>query len=61
MDGRDIGQHPFDITRESGVVSVRSDARFDIPLLFLKAYTYSHQSLEHYDNNGCLVKFRNEK
>ncbi|MCH2350069.1 MAG: DUF1295 domain-containing protein [Pseudomonadales bacterium] len=60
MNGRNIGQHSFDITREADIVSVESNAQFDIRFFLLGAYTYQHQSVEHYDKNGCLLQMRSE-
>jgi hypothetical protein len=51
---RDIGFHDFRIERSGGFEQVSINARFDVKILFIKAYEYSHQNIELWKND-CLT------
>lgn len=53
LDDREIGRHHYTL-RTSGVTrEVRTDARFDVRVLFVSAYRYLHEAVERWDGN-CL-------
>jgi hypothetical protein len=43
---KDIGFHDFRVDRSNDVEQVSINARFDVKILFFKAYQYSHQNTE---------------
>jgi hypothetical protein len=53
LDGREIGEHRFTLGTAGDARELRSQARFDVKLLFVNAYRYRHQALERWDGN-CL-------
>lgn len=53
LDDRDIGQHRFTLDGPDDRRELRSEARFDVRLLFINAYRYRHEAVEHWDAN-CL-------
>ncbi len=53
LDGREIGQHRYTLSVKDGERELRSEARFDVRLLFLSAYRYDHQAVERWDGD-CL-------
>ena len=53
LDDRDIGQHRFTLDGPDDRRELRSEARFDVRLLFINAYRYRHEAVEHWDGN-CL-------
>lgn len=54
LDDRDIGQHRFTLsTRESGERELRSEARFDVRVLFIDAFRYRHEARERWQGD-CL-------
>jgi hypothetical protein len=55
LDDNPIGQHDFVLTGEGPRRELRSDARFDITLLFITAYRYRHQASETWNGN-CLAQ-----
>ena len=47
LDDREIGRHRFTLAaRESGERELRSEARFDVRVLFVDAYRYRHEAAE---------------
>jgi len=54
LDGREIGFHDFQVSRQGHEQRVEIDARFDVKFLFINAYRYRHQNIETW-RNGCLV------
>ena len=53
LDGRDVGQHEFHL-RESGEASeLKSEARFDVRILFVNLYAYQHSAVERW-RGDCL-------
>jgi hypothetical protein len=53
LDGREIGQHRYALTSAGAGRELRSEARFDVRLLFLSAYRYQHEAIEQWDGD-CL-------
>jgi hypothetical protein len=53
LDGREIGQHRYALSTKDGERELRSEARFDVRVLFLSAYRYDHQAVERW-NGDCL-------
>ena len=53
LDGREIGQHRFTLTTTGDARELRSEARFDVRILFVSAYRYFHEAVEQW-NGGCL-------
>ena len=54
LDDREIGQHRFTLsTRESGERELRSEARFDVRVLFIDAFRYRHEARERWQGD-CL-------
>ena len=53
LDGREIGQHRFTLTTTGDARELRSEARFDVRVLFVSAYRYFHEAVEQW-NGGCL-------
>ncbi|MEM8983886.1 MAG: DUF6134 family protein [Pseudomonadota bacterium] len=54
LDKRNIGVHRFELIKGGGAIELRSDARFDVKILFINAFRYRHQSTEQW-RDGCLV------
>lgn len=54
LDDREIGFHRFDLSSERGQQVVRTEARFDVKILFLNLYSYRHENTETW-NNGCIT------
>ncbi len=70
IDDSEVGTHTFRVTEQSGERRVASDARFNVKLWFINAYTYTHQARERWrgecledieartDDNGALKSVR---
>ncbi len=54
LDEREIGEHRFRVFETDGLQQVRSEARFDVRILFFDAYRYRHRSDEAW-RGDCLV------
>ncbi len=50
---REIGFHEFTVSRDENSERVEINARFDVKILFFKAYSYDHRNTETW-RNGCL-------
>jgi hypothetical protein len=59
LDGRDIGRHRYELTPRGDGVELRSEARFDVRLLFLSAYRYQHEAVERWED-GCLRSLQSQ-
>jgi hypothetical protein len=57
LDGREIGRHSYQLLPQGDGVELRSEARFDVRLLFVSAYRYEHEAVEHWQA-GCLRALR---
>lgn len=55
LDDREIGYHEFALKAQDGNSRVRSEARFEYRLLFIKLYDYRHENLETWEG-GCLSR-----
>jgi hypothetical protein len=53
LDGREIGRHQFSLRDAGEGQELRSEAQFDVRLLFFSAYSYLHEAVERWDGN-CL-------
>lgn len=53
-DERRIGEHRWQITRQSGLTRVASRARFDVKVLFVPVYRYRHAANELWQDD-CLA------
>lgn len=49
-----IGQHRFSLRRDGDEAELRSEARFEVKLLFITAYRYAHTAVERWRGN-CLT------
>jgi len=55
LDGDKIGYHRFELTDFGGERRVRSEAKFDVRVLFINAFRYRHENTEVW-SDGCLSK-----
>jgi hypothetical protein len=55
LDGDKIGYHRFEVTDLGDERRVRSEAKFDVRLLFINAFRYRHENTEIW-SDGCLRK-----
>lgn len=53
LDDREIGRHQFTVSPSGAAREVRSDARFDVRVLFVSAYPYLHEATERWEGD-CL-------
>jgi len=53
LDGREIGRHRFTLAGAGEGVVLRSEAQFDVRVLFISAYRYEHEAVEQWQD-GCL-------
>jgi len=56
LDDRPIGEHVFTLRASGEQLELRSEARFDVRLLFVHAYRYRHEAFERW-RGGCLTAF----
>jgi hypothetical protein len=54
LDDRQIGEHRYTLRAAGEQLELRSEASFDVRLLFVNAYRYRHEALEHW-RGGCLA------
>ena len=54
LDDTPIGRHRFTLQRKGDEAQLRSEARFEVKLLFITAYRYAHQAEERWRGN-CLA------
>lgn len=55
LDGDKIGYHRFELTDFGEKRRVRSEAKFDVRILFINAFRYRHENTEVW-SDGCLRK-----
>lgn len=55
LDDKEIGTHRFDLIERGGERQLTSQARMTVKILFVTAYSYDHQDVEHW-NGGCLAR-----
>jgi hypothetical protein len=53
LDDREIGQHDFTLRSAGDQRELRSEARFDVRVLFVNAYRYRHEAAERW-RGDCL-------
>jgi hypothetical protein len=53
LDDREIGTHTFTLVASDDREELRSEARFDVRILFIDALTYRHEAIETWRGN-CL-------
>jgi hypothetical protein len=53
LDGREIGRHVYSLESGDGRQVITSEARFDVRLLFISAWSYDHRAVERWQA-GCL-------
>jgi len=53
LDGDEIGFHNFSIVQKESHHEIYSSARFDVKFLFITAYSYEHDNVEHW-RGQCL-------
>ena len=56
LDDRSIGEHTVDVEENGTQVSVRTEARFDVKLLFVNVFKYRHEAEEVW-NGDCVASF----
>jgi len=54
LDDTPIGRHSFSLRRDGDESELRSEARFEVKVLFVTAYRYAHQAVERWRGN-CLA------
>ena len=54
LDDKVIGYHDYVLHSDDGVLDVKTDAQFDVRILFFTAYRYRHQNHERWDGE-CLL------
>lgn len=55
LDDRQIGYHTFTVNNKGGATVIRSKAEFDVRIFFIRAYTYTHENVETWED-GCLSR-----
>jgi hypothetical protein len=55
LDDKEIGTHRFDLLDQGGERQLTSQARMNVKILFVTAYTYDHHDVEHWSGN-CVSK-----
>lgn len=55
LGDREIGYHHFALVKDDKGEEIRSEARFDVRILFFDAYRYRHHNEERW-RDGCLVR-----
>ena len=56
---RPIGSHRFTVTREGNEEQVRSEADFEVKVLFMSVFRYRHVALER-SSSGCLTRLESK-
>ncbi|HEY5623016.1 MAG TPA: DUF6134 family protein [Gammaproteobacteria bacterium] len=59
LDDREIGNHNFTVTDFGDDREVRTEAEFDVKILFFNAYQYRHRNTERWDGR-CLDAIESE-
>lgn len=57
LDGSNIGYHRFELTQTEGQRWLRSEAKFDVRVLFFNAFRYRHTNTEVW-SDGCLENIK---
>ena len=53
LNDKPIGYHSFSLTQDGEQQTLRTEARFDVKVLFINAYRYRHENTEVW-SDGCL-------
>lgn len=53
LDDRPIGHHRFTLREQAGAREMKVEARFNVKILFINAYSYAHDATERWRGN-CL-------
>lgn len=53
LDGREVGRHEFRLAANGPQRELRSEAEFNVRLLFINAYSYLHEAVERWQGD-CL-------
>jgi len=53
LDGREIGNHQFTVRRSGDEREVRSEAQYDVRVVFVSVYRYLHEAVERWNGN-CM-------
>lgn len=56
---RPIGSHRFTVSQAGAEETVRSEADFEVKVLFMSVFRYRHVALEH-SESGCLTRLESE-
>lgn len=54
LDNKEIGYHNFSISEDQGATVLKTEARFDVKVLFVTAFRYRHENKETW-NADCLA------
>ncbi len=54
LNDKEVGTHIFRVTDEGESTTVKSDAAFDVKILFFNAYSYRHSCVEIWDELGLV-------
>ena len=57
LDDKPIGHHRFTLSAQGDTRELKSETRFVVKLLFLTAYRYTHDAVEHW-RGDCLERLR---
>ncbi|MFB0971312.1 MAG: DUF6134 family protein, partial [Pseudomonadales bacterium] len=53
LDDKHIGEHSYVVSDDADTQTIRSQANFDVKILFVTAFSYQHENTEIWQN-GCL-------
>ena len=57
LDNKPIGHHRFTLNAQGDARELKSETRFVVKLLFITAYRYTHDAVEHW-RGDCLERLR---
>ena len=46
LDDKAIGEHTFSVQQNQGIETIRTEASFDVKVLFVTAFSYDHENIE---------------
>lgn len=55
LDDKAIGEHTFSVRQDQGIETIRTEASFDVKVLFVTAFSYDHENIEVW-RDGCLAE-----
>jgi hypothetical protein len=59
LDGREVGRHEFRLAVEGQQRELRSEAEFNVRLLFINVYSYLHEAVERWQGD-CLQSLESQ-